>query len=154
LTGASIFNVLNFINAFPGDDPMMTPTELAEQFLKLFGSGDLDGIAAQMASNVVIKVQGSPEVPWTGIRKGPTGAKDFLQKITSLLTPKAFAVYGIVADEKEAYVHGAFEMTVNSTDRSFKSDFVMRITAREGQITGYEIFEDSFAIERGFVGSH
>jgi peroxiredoxin/ketosteroid isomerase-like protein len=125
------------------------PRVVLERWLTALGSGDVASLSALLADPVDWDIPGAGHVPWAGPRRTPPEVAEALTTLSSLLTPKAFSLDKIVADDTDAAAFGSFTQEVNSTGAQFTSEFAIRITAANGKITRYRIHEDSHAVAQG-----
>ncbi|WP_405791542.1 nuclear transport factor 2 family protein [Streptomyces sp. NBC_01506] len=123
-----------------------------DAFLDRFGSGDIPGVLALFAGTVDFRVDGSPNVPWTGTRSRPDQIAAFFALLPTVLTPpESFTVHTRVVDGHDAVLtaHGVFG--VLATGKKFTNRYALHLRVEDGLITRYHMYEDSHAIARAFA---
>lgn len=52
---------------------------------------------------------------------------------------------------RHAVALGHNEFPVLATGKSFSNDFALHFTVQDGQITGYQMYEDTYAVDQAFT---
>jgi len=125
-------------------------SSLARQLLEGLGAGaDPAHLAALFSPDVHFEVPGDiGALPWLGHRTGRSAVEDFIRDTRSLTELRRFEVRAILADEVHAVVIGDLSSDVRATGRTIESAFAIIMTITEGQITRFQMLEDSFAVSR------
>ncbi|MEO3975631.1 nuclear transport factor 2 family protein [Streptomyces sp. CAU 1734] len=127
--------------------------DLVDAFFTRFGEGDLPALLDLFDDGVDFRVAGAPHVPWTGDRTGRDEIAAFFASFGRHLTPAIeYVVATTVVDGDHAVVIGHNRFGVLATGRIFTNHFALHITAADGRITGYRMYEDSHAIAEAFAG--
>ena len=106
---------------------------------------------AKLASlDLAFEVQGDPTaLPWIGEAKhGRQALADFIRQQRELVDPVAFQVDDIVTSADRAVIVGTFTSSLRSTGREISSQFVIVLTISSGEITRFQMLEDSYAVSR------
>ena len=125
-------------------------TETIEEFFSRFGAGDRAGMLELFAPDADFEVAGAPIVPWTGKRTGLAEIGAFLDSVLGDVQTQRFEIAHTVVDGPNAVVLGSFAHRVLSTDRIFAGPFALHIGVRDGLISTYHMYEDSYAASVAF----
>ncbi|MGL5863360.1 MAG: nuclear transport factor 2 family protein [Phycicoccus sp.] len=140
------------------DTTTTSPTQqstdgIVDAFFAAFGSGDQQTILDLFADTVDFRVEGAPEVPWTGTRSGREELADFFGSFGEVLgAPESFEVTGRVTQGSDAVVFAECVFPVLATGKKFANRYALRFSVGEGRIVRYHMYEDSYAVQQAFVG--
>jgi ketosteroid isomerase-like protein len=123
---------------------------IALQLLAGIGEGaDPDEIARLFSVDVKFGVAGDVGVlPWIGEKIGRSAAADFIRGTRYLTEPIRFDVQGILADDDRAVIIGELASRIKASGKIIETAFAIILTIAEGQITRFQMLEDSFAVSR------
>jgi uncharacterized protein len=123
---------------------------IAQQLLADIGAGaQPEKIAALFSADVRFEIPGdNGALPWIGQRTGRTAVADFIRGTRQLLERVRFDVQGILADEDHAIIFGELNSKVIATGKMIESPFAIILTVSGGQITRFQMLEDSFAVSQ------
>ncbi|GAB7037314.1 hypothetical protein JCM9533A_11620 [Catenuloplanes niger JCM 9533] len=85
-------------------------------------------------------------VPWIGPREGRAGVAEFYTELGQMAKVEQFTIDTIIGDGDRCVLLGDLKTTVLSTGRDITTDFAYDIEVRNGLITRYHMFEDSWAV--------
>lgn len=122
-------------------------------FMSAMGSGDLGGMTALMADDMVWHNEGDPSLPWIGPWEGKEAILAFLPvfgenfETTEWENTDAFASGDTVA------VFGKMNgVTTKSGEEIGEFTFALRAKVRDGKVRLWNWFEDSFAVSKAYHG--
>jgi ketosteroid isomerase-like protein len=104
-----------------------TTATVIDSFFTRFGTGDIPGMLDLFADPIDFAVNGAPHVPWSGARSSRAIEGD------------------------NAVVLGRNKFEVLATKKKFTNDFALHFIVQGGKITGYHMYEDSYAISTAFT---
>lgn len=87
-------------------------------------------------------------LPWIGRKIGRAAAAGFIRDLRDLTEPVRFDVQSILADDDRAVIVGELASRVISTGKIIETAFALVLTVAEGQITRFQMLEDSFAVSQ------
>lgn len=115
-----------------------------EEFFARFAAADRSGIRDLFGDTVEFVVDGSADVPWTGRRETTAAVGEFFRIALEDITTERFDIANTIVDGPDAVVLGMFAHRITATGKVFASSFALHIRVRDGRITGYRMYEDSF----------
>ena len=121
---------------------------VAQQLLDAMGKGAApDEIAALFSADVQFEIAGEAGLlPWLGRRNGRAAVADFIRDTRRLIERVRFDVHEILASERRAVIVGELASRINATGKVFASAFALILTVSSGEITGFNLLEDSFGL--------
>ena len=128
---------------------------VARSLLDKMASGGLPTDVAELASlDLVFEVQGDPAgLPWIGETKhGRQALADFIRQQRELVQPGEFRVEDILSSADRAIIVGEFTSSIRSTGKELCSQFAIVLTISGGEITRFQMLEDSYAVSRAVSG--
>jgi hypothetical protein len=125
-------------------------TRIAQQLLTSMGAGAEPGeIAALFSVDVEFEIAGDiGALPWIGRKSGRSAASDFIRDTRRLIERIRFDVQDILAAENLAVILGELVSRINATGKMVESAFALILTVSGGEITRFQMLEDSFAVSR------
>jgi hypothetical protein len=126
------------------------PLHLAQEFLKLMGSGaDASDIAKLFSKNLEWEIQGDTGVlPWIGKKSGNSAIVDFVNGLRSLTEPITFDVHDTLTNDKRAVMLGSAATKLKRTGKVVNTDFAIILTIDNGEFVRFQMLEDSFAVSK------
>lgn len=128
-----------------------TTRETVDAFFAAFGAGDLHAVKSLFAPSFSFTVHGSPAVPWTGIRHHPDDLDEFFAAFAALGQAEEYTILHILTEDENAVALGRNRFPVLVTGKTFTNDFALHFTVQNGLITGYQMYENSYAVHHAFV---
>ena len=128
-----------------------TNIALARQLLAGLGQGEEpERIAALFSESVVFEIPGDGEaLPWIGQqRTGRKAVAEFIRGLRSLTDPVKFDVQDILASDARAAIVGELATRIKATGKVIESPFAIILTVSGGQITRFQMLENSFAVSK------
>ena len=138
----------------------MTTRTVIEGFFNGFMTGNMQAVFDSFDAAVGYTVNTRDTVtceaiPWSKTCRGVGEVQGFFGRLMQNFDVLAFNLDGIVAEGGEGAAFGFFRYRVKATGLECATDWCARFTVREGKISRYQFFEDSYAIARAFrVGGH
>lgn len=123
-----------------------TTRELAEQLFQYLAADDLQTAAALFAPSVDFSIPSAPGIPWIPQADSPAGMLEFFSRLPTHLDRKKFEISKVLADTEDVVVLGHLISKVRTTGRDIDSRFVLHLSVRDGQISRYHLYEDSWAV--------
>ena len=87
-------------------------------------------------------------MPWIGRQTGRSAVSDFIRDSRRLIERRRFDVQEILASEDRAVIVGELATRINATGKIIESAFVLILTFSDGEVTRFQMLEDSFAVSR------
>jgi ketosteroid isomerase-like protein len=84
--------------------------------------------------------------------KGRGAIADFVRGLRGLTEPLRFNVHDLLMSENRAVIVGELATKIKATGKLFESPFAVILTISDGQISRYQMLEDSFALSRAAEG--
>src|SRR5580693_2508964 len=114
-----------------------------------FGRGDMPGLLALMADDVVWVSPGTG-LPLAGTYRGRDGVADFFQKLSAETEILAFEPREFIAEGDRVLVLGWERVKVKPTERTIELEWVMSFTVHNGKIAKYQQYTDTKALADAF----
>lgn len=128
----------------------MTAGQVVQHYLDTFFKKDVDKTLDCLTEDVVWKVQGAPDVPTIGVRRGREQVREWMALFPPNFQPLNFKVERIFESGDQAVLTGHFTHRILSTGKEFTSDFAVICAVRDGKVSSYNFIEDSYALWRSF----
>ena len=128
----------------------MTAGQVVQHYLDTFFKKDVDKTLDCLTEDVVWKVQGAPDVPTIGVRRGREQVREWMALFPPNFQPLNFKVERIFESDDQAVLTGHFTHRILSTGKEFSSDFAVICSVRDGKVSAYNFIEDSYALWRSF----
>lgn len=128
----------------------VSPAATVQAYFAALANGDIEGALALMAEDVVWHVDGSTTVSTVGLLRGRERVRSWLTSFFENFIPRVFTIDRLFENGDAVIAFGRFRHTVVVTGRTVGSDLAIRFTVRDGQISRYQILEDSLLLSRAF----
>ncbi|MGI5521099.1 nuclear transport factor 2 family protein [Micromonospora sp. CA-259024] len=131
---------------------------VVEELLRRMGDGDPDRIADLFAEQVDWQVdwpvEGHPAVPWIRPRSTRADVADHFRALDAFHVPdkRGASVARVLVDDRDAVVLGEISQTVEATGRAYTSPVALHVTAEDGLIIRYHVYEDSLTVAQTLAG--
>lgn len=112
---------------------------------------DVPGAIAHMSEDVEISLPGPPEIPFAGTWVGHDGAARFFSAIGTNVDLAGMETSEVVAEGEQVVVLGTEQASARPTGRSWKTDFAMAWTVRDGKVTRLREYHETAAIAAAFA---
>ncbi|MCV7032296.1 nuclear transport factor 2 family protein [Mycobacterium sherrisii] len=127
-----------------------TAGQVVQHYLDVFFSHDVDKTLQCLTDDVSWHVQGAPDVPTTGARRGKAQVREWLALFPKHFRPLSFRIHRIFESGHEVVVIGHFSHRIIDTGNEFTSDFAAVCSVRDGKLDSYSFLEDSFGLWQAF----
>ncbi|MEL6964281.1 MAG: nuclear transport factor 2 family protein [Pseudomonadota bacterium] len=122
-------------------------------FMEAMGKGDMDGMAALMADDMVWHNEGDKSLPWIGPWKGKDQIFAFLGVFSDNFQTTAWENTDAFAKGDTVAVFGNMNgITTTSGQEIGAFTFALRAKVRDGKVVLWNWFEDSFAVSQAYHG--
>lgn len=122
-------------------------------FMGAMGSGDMEGMSALMADDMVWHNEGDTSLPWIGETKGKENIFKFLGVFSSNLETTLWENEDAFASGDTVAVFGRMNGNATKTGQATgEFTFALRAKVRDGQVVLWNWFEDSFAVSQAYHG--
>ena len=123
---------------------------IAKQLLRhLATDSEPEAIVEMFAEGVTWDVPGDTSAfPWIGRQSGRQAVRNFLAATATSIVRTGLEIDEILASDTRAVVVGRLASCVKRTGRTITTDFALVMTIAEGQITRFQMLEDSFAVSQ------
>lgn len=127
---------------------------IAQQLLAEMGQGaDTDQIAKLFSADVEFSIAGDVgALPWIGRRTGRRAISDFIRDTRRLIERVRFDIQEILVSDDRAVIVGELASRINATGKLVESDFALILTVSDGEISRFNLIEDSFAVSQAARG--
>lgn len=128
----------------------LSPIQVVQKYLDMLFTDEVDRALAMLTDDVVLHVQGAPDVPTVGIHHGKEEVRRWLELVRLSFRPLYFKTYRFFESGDEVVFIGSFRSLVLSTGKEVSSEFVAHCVTRGGKVAAYKCLEDSYALYRAF----
>jgi uncharacterized protein len=126
-----------------------TSVAIVQAIYECFKRGDIDGIIAFVADDVVWQGPVYPNVPYAGVKHGKAGVLEFFSGLSgieiTLFEPKEF-----LGMDDRVFVPGRWGGIVRATGKVFESTWFMEWVIRDGKVVRFQSNEDSAGTAAAF----
>lgn len=124
-----------------------------QKMLGAWQKNDLEGLMSVFADDAVWYTQGDPQaIPYCGTYSGKDAIQGYFIKQAGMIKATSFIPVGIIGgDNDEQQVFFAQEtVEVLATKKSYKTDFAMVFTFKNGQVSRVVSLMDTLAVAKAF----
>ena len=127
-------------------------TTVVKDAYAAFSRGDIQTLLSKLADDIVwTAVYGAgSHVPTAGERRGKAAVSEFFTQVAENITFSRFEPKEFIATGDKVVALGHYTATT-PMKKSFDSDFAMVFTLRNGQVTRFQEFCDSAAINAAYA---
>jgi ketosteroid isomerase-like protein len=127
-------------------------TKVVQDAYAAFSRGDTETLLSKLADDIVWNaVYGAgSHVPTAGERRGKAAVAEFFKQVAENINFSRFEPKEFIATGDKVVALGHYTATT-PLKRSFDSDFAMVFTLRNGQVTRFQEFCDSAAINAAYA---
>ncbi|MDB6177302.1 nuclear transport factor 2 family protein [Paracoccus sp. Z330] len=135
------------------DDTAQGSLDTVMAFMGAMGAGDMDKMGALMADDMVWHNEGDATLPWIGGATGKEAIFEFLGTFSSNFQTTEWENTDAFASGDTVAVFGKMNGTLtHSGKETGPFTFALRAKVRDGQVTLWHWFEDSFAVSQAYHG--
>lgn len=127
-------------------------TKIVQEAYAAFSRGDIQTLLSMFADDIVwTAVYGAgSHVPTAGERRGKPAVAEFFKQVAENINFSRFEPKEFIATGDKVVALGHYTATT-PIQRSFDSDFAMVFTLRNGQVTRFQEFCNSAAINAAYA---
>ena len=120
-------------------------------FMGAMGGGDMDGMGALMADDMVWRNEGDPDLPWIGTWEGKEAIFGFLGAFSQNVQVTHWENQDAFASGDTVAVFGRMKLRLTGSGaETDEFTFALRAKVRDGQVVLWNWFEDSYAVSQAF----
>ncbi|NUR44013.1 MAG: SnoaL-like domain-containing protein, partial [Streptomyces sp.] len=109
--------------------------------------------AALFADSVSFSVPHPPGIPWVPEVDSADGMRTFFELLKAHVRAKEFELRQVIAEGDDVVLTGRMVSEVRKTGRDIDTAFALHTTVRDGRITRYHLYEDTYAVFQAWSGS-
>ena len=123
-------------------------------FMGAMGGGDMDGMSALMADDMVWQNDGDSRLPWIGRWEGKEAIFGFLGTFSQNVETTLWETEDAFASGDTVAVFGRMKTRLSGTGIETEPFFfALRAKVRDGQVVLWNWFEDSYAVSNAYHGA-
>ena len=129
-------------------------TKVVQDAYAAFAKGDMPALIAQFADDIVWNAVYGAEshVPTSGERRGKAAVAEFFKQVAANVNFSRFEPKQFIATGDTVVALGHYTATT-PVGKGFDSDFAMVFTLRNGQVTRFQEFCNSAAVNAAYVAA-
>ena len=128
----------------------MSNVEIIQNAYTKFGSGDIPSLIGLLSSDIDWRVPEIENSTFGGKWQGHAGVGDFFGALVADENITLFEPQEFISEGDKVVVLGRSASTVNSTGKSYETDWVHIFTLNDGKICKFHEFFDNAAATRAF----
>jgi ketosteroid isomerase-like protein len=124
--------------------------KLLDDLFEKIGQGAAPEVIAAFFSEEIdwLVLGPADRIPWIGRRNGRLSVADFYRDLRKYVVPTRYQVRSIVVEGENAFVSGELGIHIKETGNQVETEFVIELKVRDGLVSYYRFFEDSFAVAK------
>ncbi|NUR65104.1 MAG: SnoaL-like domain-containing protein [Streptomyces sp.] len=130
-----------------------SPTQTVQRLFPLLAEGKSAEAAALFADSVSFSVPHPPGIPWVPEVDSADGMRTFFELLKTHVRAKEFELRQVIAEGDDVVLTGRMVSEVRKTGRDIDTAFALHTTVRDGRITRYHLYEDTYAVFHAWSGS-
>ncbi|WP_298561320.1 nuclear transport factor 2 family protein [Streptomyces luteogriseus] len=127
-----------------------SPAQTVQRLFPLLAEGKSAEAAALFADEVSFSVPHPPGIPWVPEVDSAEGMRIFFDLLRTHVQAKEFELRQIIAEGDDVVLVGRMVSEVKKTGRDIDTAFALHATVRDGRITRYHLYEDSYAVAKAY----
>lgn len=127
-----------------------SPTQTVQRLFTLLAEGEPAEAAALFADSVSFSIPHPPGIPWVPEVDSAEGMRAFFELLRTHVQLKEFDLRHVIAEGDDVVFIGRMVSEVKKTGRDIDTAFALHTTVRDGRITRYHLYEDSYAVARAY----
>ncbi|QDO84426.1 alpha/beta fold hydrolase [Shewanella psychropiezotolerans] len=135
------------MNALLSTSPLSS-IDTVNAYLAAFSEHNIESALQYVSENAIWHIDGDPILKTVGIVQGKAAIRLWLQRFPEGFQPIDFKLEPLIDATPDVIAIGHFRHRVVSTNAIADGDFIIRFTTSNGQITRYQIFEDSHMLSK------
>lgn len=127
--------------------------EVVQRFYRATGNGDMEGALRLLGTEIEIVYPGPAAIPTAGIWRGHDGFSQWSRVgLAGHLPPEFFELHEFIAQGDKVVVSGHANLRIKTTGKTCSTDFLHFFTVRNGAITSFRDYFDTFALAEAYSG--
>lgn len=129
-----------------------SPAQTVQRLFPLLAEGKSAEAAALFAESVSFSIPHPPGIPWVPEVESAEGMRTFFDLLRTHVQAKEFDLRQVIAEGEDVVLIGRMVSEVKKTGREIDTAFALHTTVRDGRITRYHLYEDSYAVAKAYFG--
>ncbi|MGC4952144.1 nuclear transport factor 2 family protein [Actinomadura citrea] len=129
-----------------------SPAQTVQRLFPLLAEGKSGEAAALFADSVSFSIPHPPGIPWVPEVDSADGMRAFFELLQTHVQAKELDLHQVVAEGDDVVLIGHMVSEVKKTGRDIDTAFVLHTTVRDGRITRYHLYEDTYAVAKAYFG--
>jgi len=129
-----------------------SPAQTVQRLFPLLAEGNSAEAAALFADSVDFSIPHPPGIPWVPEVDSADGMRTFFDLLQTHVRAKEFELRQVITDGDDVVLVGRMVSEVRKTGRAIDTAFALHTTVRDGRITRYHLYEDTYAVARAWSG--
>lgn len=129
-----------------------SPAQTVQRLFPLLAEGKSAEAAALFADSVSFSIPHPPGIPWVPEVESAEGMRTFFDLLRTHVLAKEFDLRQVIAEGDDVVLIGHMVSEVKKTGREIDTAFALHTTVRDGRITRYHLYEDSYAVAKAYFG--
>ncbi|MEK0098704.1 nuclear transport factor 2 family protein [Streptomyces sp. A475] len=127
-----------------------SPAQTVQRLFPLLAEGKCAEAAALFADSVSFSIPHPPGIPWAPEVDSAEGMRRFFELLQMHVEAKEFDLRQVIAEGDDVVLIGRMVSEVKKTGRDIDTAFALHTTVRDGRITRYHLYEDSYAVAQAY----
>jgi len=127
-----------------------SPAQTVQRLFPLLAEGKSAEAAALFADSVSFSIAHPPGIPWVPEVDSADGMRTFFELLATHVRAKELDLRHVIAEGDDVVFLGRMVSEVRKTGRDIDTAFALHTTVRDGRITRYHLYEDSYAVARAY----
>lgn len=129
-----------------------SPAQTVQRLFPLLAEGKTAEASALFADVVSFSVPHPPGIPWVPEVDSAEGMRTFFDLLQTHVQAKEFELRQVIAADDDVVLIGRMVSEVKKTGREIATAFALHTTVRDGRITRYHLYEDTYAVAQAYFG--
>jgi len=126
--------------------------ELVQRFYANVQAGDVDAVLALLSPDFELVYSGPSIIPAAGTWNGHAGFRKWAQAaLEGHLPPESLDFEEFIVEGDKVIVPGHVRLRVKTTGKTCETDFLHFFTVRDGKLTRWRDFFDTFAVAQAYT---
>ena len=126
--------------------------QLVQRFYAKMQAGSIEEVVALLSPDFELVYMGPSSIPSAGTWSGHEGFRNWAQAaLQGHLPPESVDFEEFVVHEDKVFVPGHVNLRVKTTGKTCETDFLHVFTIRDGRLTRWHDFFDTFAVAQAYM---
>ena len=121
-----------------------------QRLFPLLAEGKTEDAAALFADSVSFSIPHPPGIPWVPEVDSAEGMRTFFELLRTHVRAKEFELQQVIAEGDDVVLLGRMVSEVRKTGRDIDTAFALHTTVRDGRITRYHLYENTYAVAKAY----